>query len=123
MKAVPWLLAPNAGAGKDAAALPKALLGAAGCGGKLFVVLPKVLFPPRPPKAPLLPRAGVEAAKFTLLFCGGAPKFVLCNRPCARALAKACSLRRSSRLPAGVNLFADMLAQWLSVRVVERACG
>jgi hypothetical protein len=115
------LLPPNAG--KDE--LLKVLLGAAGCaGGKLFVAgPPKALFAPKPgkPFAPLLPELGVEAAKFTL-FCCGAPKFALCARPCARALAKASSLRRVSRRPAGVNLFADMLAQRLSVRVGAGCC-
>jgi hypothetical protein len=121
LKAVFWLLAPNAGAGKDADGLPKALLGAADCvGGKLFVEPPKGLLPPKG-FAPLLAGAGVEAAKFRL-FCCGAPKFALCDRPCARALARACSLRRSSRRPAGVNLFVDMLVLWFSVRVTASCC-
>ena len=115
LNAVPWLFAPNAGAGKDAAGLPKALFGPAGCGGKLL--------PLKPPKAfaPLLVGAGVEAAKFAL-FCCGAPKFALCARPCARALAKASSLRRISRRPVGVNLFDDMFAQWLNVWLRASIC-
>jgi hypothetical protein len=111
LKPVPWVLAPNAG--KDE--LVKVLLGADGCaGGKLFVAPPpKALFPPKPkPFAPLSLGAGAEAPKLKL-FCCGAPKFTLCDRPCAHALANACSLRQSSRRPARVNLFADMVVQRL----------
>lgn len=87
-KAVVSLLAPNAG--KDE--LLNVLLGAAGwAGGKLLVVLPpKVVLAPNPPKpfAPLLAGAGAEAPKLKLFGCG-APKFALCARFCARALANA----------------------------------
>jgi hypothetical protein len=105
----PWLLPPNAGNDE----LEKVLLEAAGCaGGKLFVAPPpKALFPPKPPKAfaPPFAGAGAEAPKLKPFGCG-APKFALCDRPFARILAYALSLRRVSRRPAGVKRLADMVA-------------
>ena len=111
-KAVLSLFAPKAGKEE----LLKVLLGAADCaGGKLLVVLPpKGLLAPKPPKpfVPLLAGAGAEAPKLKLFGCG-APKFALCARFCARALANTRSRRRILRRPATENRSAVMLAQWV----------
>jgi hypothetical protein len=110
LKPVLWLFPPNAG--KEEA--EKLVLGAAGCaGGKLFVAPPpKALPPPNPPKlfAPVLPGAGADAPKLKSPCCG-APKFALCDKPCAHMLACACSLRRISRRPATVKRSIFMVGQ------------
>lgn len=111
-KAVLSLFAPKAGKEE----LLKVLLGAADCaGGKLLVVLPpKLLLAPKPPKpfVPLLAGAGAEAPKLKLFGCG-APKFALCAKFCARALANARSRVRIRRRPATENRSVVMLAQWV----------
>lgn len=66
----------------------KALLVFDDCaGGKLLVVPPKALLPPNMFEPLLSPPMGAVAPKLKLGCCCPPPKFTLCDRPCAVALA------------------------------------
>ena len=86
-KALLWLPAPKLGAGNEL--LVKALLVFDDCaGGKLFVAPPpKALLPPNMFEPLLSPPIGAVAPKLKLGCCCPPPKFALCDRPCAVALA------------------------------------